>query len=194
MIDISIAKYWEEATANGKDDTLYFPTEFYDWLKSDDKHFKQMQLRKITSRLNDFSNLQQILAPVHLPNHWGLICIELADMEIYFDDGLASVPPRTALPAAKELLNLLAEMNPLYPLLQSKFWHQCNRFKRFGMPSQAPVDSRMIGVGSCGVGVIMAARDFLENGSSCINNFKWRYCDMHLHRKNLMLQILSWST
>lgn len=52
---------------------------------------------------------------------------------------------------------------------------------------------KMIGAGSCGVGVIMAARDFLERGPSCINSFAWRYSDMDLHRKNLMLQILDWA-
>lgn len=32
------------------------------------------------------------------------------------------------------------------------------------MPSQVPIDNKMIGVGSCGIGVIMAARDFIRNG------------------------------
>jgi len=52
------------------------------------------------------------------------------------------------------------------------------------------MDSRMIGMGSCGVGVIMAARDFIERGPSTVNNFQWQYCEMHVHRRNLMLQIL----
>jgi len=61
------------------------------------------------------------------------------------------------------------------------------------MPSQTPVDSRMIGIGSCGIGVIMAARDIINNGPLSINNFQWRYCDMDFHRKDLMLHILKWS-
>lgn len=60
------------------------------------------------------------------------------------------------------------------------------------MPSQVPIDSRMIGVGSCGIGVIMAARDIIENGPLSVNNFLWGYCDMDIHRKQLMLQILNW--
>ena len=66
-------------------------------------------------------------------------------------------------------------------------------FQRFGMPSQTPVNSKMIGVGSCGIGVIMAANDFILKGPLVIHNFQWRYCDMDVYRKQLMMQILNWS-
>lgn len=36
------------------------------------------------------------------------------------------------------------------------------------MPSQVPIDNKMIGVGSCGIGVIMAARDFIRNGPATV--------------------------
>ena len=88
---------------------------------------------------------------------------------------------------------MLAEMYPSHPTLKTQFWQHCNNFNRFGTPSQASVDFRMIGTGSCGIGVIMVAKDFLEKGSSCIRNFQWHYCDMDLHRKDLMLQILNWT-
>jgi len=51
----------------------------------------------------------------------------------------------------------------------------------------------MIGVGSCGIGVIMAARDFIRNRPAAVNSIKWRYSNMHIHRKELMLQILRWA-
>ena len=54
-------------------------------------------------------------------------------------------------------------------------------------------NSKMIGVGSCGIGVIMAARDFIRNGPSTVNNIQWKYCYMDQHRKSLMLQILRWA-
>lgn len=193
IIDISIGKYIEEARANGNNDTIYFPTEVYQWMKSSNATFKQTKVAKETSRFTNFDSLKQILVPVHMPNHWGLVVVDMANMNIYFDDGLTSVVPPTVLPAIKELLHMLAEMHPSHPTLQTQFWKHCNNFNRFGMPSQAPVDSRMIGTGSCGIGVIMAAKDFLKKGSSCIRNFQWRYCDMDLHRKDLMLQILNWS-
>ena len=44
----------------------------------------------------------------------------------------------------------------------------------------------------CGIGVIMAAKDFIENRSASLNNFQWRFCEMDLHRKHLMLQFLNW--
>ena len=193
VIDISIAKFIEEARASGKDDTLYFPSEVYEWLKSSKKEFKQAKLAKETSKMKSFYQLKRILLPVHMPNHWGLACVDLPSMKMYFDDGLRTTVPRSVLPAVKQLLDLLAEMHPSHPSLQTRFWQECNSFKRFGMPSQAPVDSKMIGTGSCGIGVILAAKDFLEKGSLCIKNFQWQFCNMDLHRKNLMLQILNWS-
>lgn len=53
-----------------------------------------------------------------------------------------------------------------------------------------PIDRKMIGVGSCGIGVIMAARDFIRDGAATVDNIKWRYSNMHNYRKDLMLQIL----
>jgi len=192
IIDLSIGKYIEEARANGNNDTLYFPTEFFEWMNSSNGTFKQTKVTKETSRLTNFDSLKQILVPVHMPNNWGLAVVDLANMTIYFDDGLAYVVPPAALPPIKELLHMLAEMHPSHLTLKTQFWQHCNDFNCFGMPSQAPVDSRMIRTGSCGIGVIMAAKDFIEKGSSCIRNFQWRYYDMDLHRKDLMLQILNW--
>ena len=128
-----------------------------------------------------------------MPNQWGLIFVDLASQEMYFDDGLMSAVTPIVIPCVKQSLELVLEMYPNHPALQSKFWQNCTRFQRFGMPSQAPVNSRMIGIGSCGIGVIMAARDIINNGSLSINNFQGSYCDMDFHRKDLMLQILNWS-
>ena len=60
------------------------------------------------------------------------------------------------------------------------------------MPSQVPDEDKMIGVGSCGIGVIMAASDFIREGPATVDNIKWRYCNMDQQRKDLMLQILRW--
>ena len=126
-------------------------------------------------------------------NHWGLIYTDLANQQLYFDDGLASRVPPTALPHLKEALDFLLELYPQHLYLQTKFWHSCKTFSRFGMPSQLPVDRKMIGSGSCGIGVIMAARDFIKNGSANVNNILWRYYNMDRYRKELMLQILRWA-
>lgn len=134
-----------------------------------------------------------MLVSVFMVNHWGLICVNFADKQLHFDDGLTSVVPPIALPFVEDTLGLLLELFPHHPSLQTKFWHSIKGFMRFGMPSHLPVDDKMIGVGSCGIGVIMAARDFIRNGPAAVNNIQWRYSNRHIHRKELMLQILRWA-
>jgi len=192
VIDVCIGKYIEESTTQGREDTLHFPTEFFQWMQVNDKAFKLAQLKARASRIVAFDNVQQILVPVFMVNHWGLVYVNLASQLLYFDDGLTSQVPSTALPCVKEALSLLLELYPHHPSLQAEFWHSTQNFKRFGMPSQVPIDNKMIGVGSCGIGVIMAARDFIRNGPATVNNINWRYCNMDKHRKDLMLQILRW--
>ena len=189
VIDVCIAKFIE---ADEKSEILYLPTEFYDWMNSSDQIFKESQVAKEALKLKNVCALKQLLLPVYMPNHWGLDVVDLPNMGMFFDDGLKSIVPPTVLPLIKELLDLLSRMYPEHPHLQSQFRKCCSSFKRFGMPSQAPADSRMIETGSCGIRVIMAAKDFLQRGSSCVGNIQWRYCDMDLHRRDLMLQILEW--
>ena len=100
--------------------------------------------------------------------------------------------PISLLSTIKHLLDLLMEMFPANAILPTNFWDGVLCFQRFGMPAQVPVDSRMIGMGSCVVGVIMDAKVLIVNGPSSVNKFKWKYCEMHEHRRNLMLQILKW--
>jgi len=83
IIDISIGKYIEEARANGNNDNIYFPTEFFEWNKSSNATFKQTKVTKETSRLTNFDSLKQILVPVHMPNNWGLAVVNLANMNIH---------------------------------------------------------------------------------------------------------------
>ena len=192
IIDICISKILDETRVGGRSHTVYFPTEVFLWLESRDKTFVQKQLADTISRSSDGDTLQQILLPVHMPNHWGLVFIDLLHSALYFDDGLKTIVPFSLLSTIKQLLDLLSEMCATNVALQTKFWECVLSFQRFGMPSQVAVDSRMIGMGSCGVGVIMAARDFIVRGPSSINNFQWQYCEMHVHRRNLMLQILKW--
>lgn len=186
-----IDKYIEESTTQGREETLHLPTEFFQWMQVNDNAFKMAQLKARASRRIKFNNVQQILVPVFMVNHWGLIYVNLASQLLYFDDGLTSEVPSTALPCVKEALSLL-ELYPCHPSLQAEFWHSSQNFKRFGMPSQVPIDNKMIVVGSCGIGVLMAARDFIRNGPATVNNIKWGYCNMDKYRKDLMLQILRW--
>ena len=59
IIDISIGKYIEEASANGNNDTIYFPTEVYEWMKSSKATFKQTKVTKETSSFMNFGSLKQ---------------------------------------------------------------------------------------------------------------------------------------
>ena len=194
VIDTCIGKYIEEACTQGKYDTLYLPTEFFQWMESDNKAFKVRQLAGKASQFARFEDLKQILVPVYMVNHWGLVYTDLTNQQLYFDDGLASFVPKMTLPCLKEALDFLLELQAHHLSLQTKFWHSCKSLNRFGMPSQVPIDRKMIGSGSCGIGVIMAGRDFIRNGPACVNNIQWSYCNMDQHRKELqMLQILKWA-
>ena len=82
IIDISIGKYIEEARANGNNVTIYFPTEVYEWTKSSNATFKQTKVTQETSNFTNFDSPRQILVPVHMPNHWGLVVVDLANMNI----------------------------------------------------------------------------------------------------------------
>lgn len=72
VIDICISKFLDESRANGKGVTVYFPTEFYDWMSSSDKKFQQLQLREKVEQLANGDDLQQILVPVYMPKPLGL--------------------------------------------------------------------------------------------------------------------------
>ena len=170
---------------NGANFSVYCPTEFYDWMSSTDKKFQEQQLRHI-------DDLQQILVPVYMLNHWELVFVNLVNRKLCFDDGMKFAPPPLTLASVQQLLALPLEMYPWNTALQSRFWQSCQRLQCFGMPSQIPVNSKGIRVGGCGIGVVMAPKDIILNGSMSINNFQWRYCDMDTHRKHLMLQILNW--
>ena len=162
-------------------------------MNSNSKIFQQLQLSARVEQLTHVNDLQHILVPVYMPSHWGLIFIDLTNQELCFDDGLASAAPPTALPFAKHSLELLLEMYTYHPALQTRFWQNCSLFKHSGMPFQALIDSKMIGVGSCGIGAIMAAKDFIKYEPFSITHFHWHYSQMYLHRKQLMLQILNWT-
>ena len=197
VLDVCISKYVEEACKKGSNLSLHFPSELFCWMESTDKRFKLEQIAaRANSQMARIDNMQQILVPVFMSaiKHWGLVYVDLTNQQLYFDDGLKQTVSPAVLSSVKEALNSLLELFPHHLSLQTRFWQSTRSFSRFGMPSQAPVDAKMIGVGSCGVGVIMAARDFIQNGPISVNNIQWRFCDMDKHRKNLMLQILRWAS
>ena len=79
--------------------------------------------------------------------------------------------------------------------LQSKFpdcddfslddWRNVKTFKRFGMPRQS-TDGQLIGSGICGVGVILAALDFMTSSQPQVVWRSWNFSEMTAHRKDIM--------
>jgi len=110
-----------------------------------------------------------------------------------FDDGFEVSPLANMLKSLKKALEILSGLFPQWEALLSKFWVKCRRFERFGMPSQKN-DMTNIGTGSCRVGVILAAQDFIANGDSAAFNIKWKYTSMNYLRLDLMKQIMRWSS
>lgn len=82
IIDVSISKYIEASTTLGREDTLYFPTEFFQWMQVGDRAFKLGKLKARALRVAVLENLQEILVPVYMTNRWGLIYVSLSG-ELY---------------------------------------------------------------------------------------------------------------
>ena len=58
------------------------------------------------------------------------------------------------------------------------------------MPYQGNLGSSGQGSGSCGVGVILSARDIIQKGlQATLNEFDWSYKTMRKHRQQLMVEI-----
>jgi hypothetical protein len=186
VIDICIGKYLEEANKQGYGNTLYLPTELFCWMTSDDKAFKYQKLSERLSLMA--TNFTQILMPVHFENasHWGLVYVDLINNQIMFDDGMKFYISQHKHSKLQEALDILSELCPSNDLLQTKFWPELT-VRKCGMPRQ--IGSGLVGGGSCGVGVILAARDFIFHGSSAVHNIKWKYSEMYSHRSDLLIKI-----
>jgi len=75
----------------------------------------------------------------------------------------------------KYLLDVLHELRPNAQCFRSSLWSTADHFERFGMPSQIGCDSTGQGSYSFGVGVILAARDFiLEGPSNAVCQVGWK--------------------
>ena len=67
-------------------------------------------------------------------------------------------------------------------------------YARFGMPrqhSKRDINSTGTGSGSCGVRVILVARDFCCLDGSAALTFSWNFSEMTVYRKQLMLELVN---
>lgn len=198
IIDVSIS--WFLLEGQGKktnicSKVLYLPSETHTWLNVNDKKFLKGKLQEVlfTSKEDEF---EIILCPLHMNQmHWGIIVIDLLNRKLLFDDGYHLKPDSNVLPSIKHILDVFHELRPDANCFSSFFWSSITDFEHFGMPSQAICSQTGQGVGSCGVGVILSARDFVFKGATrAAHKFEWCYSEMRRLRKQLMLQIIKWGS
>jgi len=97
--------------------------------------------------------------------------------------------------ALKYTLDVFHELRPDAHCFSGFFWSSTDAFKRFGMPSQINCAQTGQGMGSCGIGVILAARDFIFKGATkAAHQFGGEYSEMRHLRKQLMFQIIKWAS
>ena len=131
------------------------------WLDSGDEDFIGECFREMLAGVNpDALNL--VLLPVNLNDmHWGLVVIDLVTKQAYFDDGIRWTFSRTWY--VRQIVKKLQSQFPKCEKGLAEHWPMLQTFQRFGMPRQ-PTNGQVVGSGSCGVGVILSAKDFMKRG------------------------------
>lgn len=139
-------------------------------------------------------NLKFVLMPLHFPTirHWGLICVDLEKSTVWFDDGLAVNPPKNLCQLMGRLVELLQTIFPNVNSFNSKVSSQlsASHFRRMGIPKQT-LDGKTAGGGSCGMGVILLARDIILGDLVPPNQFLWTFEESNYYRKKLMLFVIT---
>lgn len=107
---MSISKYIEESAALGRDDTLYFPTEFFQWMQVGDRVFK---LGKLKVRA------LPVAVPVFMTNHCKLNYVNLAGDLLHLNDGVTLLVPLADILCVKEVLDLILDLCPHHLFLQT---------------------------------------------------------------------------
>ena len=192
VIDVTISWFLKDLKGSK---TIYLPSEMHSWLKTNDSHFVQQKLQEILSSATE-EEFDLLLCPLHMSqSHWGIIVVDLIGKKLYFDDGYRWQPDNSVLPSMKFVLDVFQQLRPHSHCFSGSFWVSVVNFERFGMPSQRDCHKTGQGTGSCGVGVILAARDFILKGAiGAVNQFDWQYTQMRHLRKQLMIQIIKWAS
>lgn len=100
----------------------------------------------------------------------------------FYDDGLKQNPPINIAHIVDNLIKAVSSNS------KTK-WTIPSPIKRFGMPRQ-PLFGE--GCASCGVGVVLAAYDFMNNPDARIPNFQWHFHDMRNHPQRLLHNFSQW--
>ena len=181
IIDAAIARMQRQY--NSDESVLCLPAHTITWLDTGDSSFIHQCFRERLQNV-DPGSLKLVLVPVNMDNaHWGLMVIDIKSRRAYFDDGLM-----WASPSISYVHLILRELNTKFPDCTNfslKDWLEVKTFKRFGMPRQ-PTDWKIIGSGSCGIGVILSAQDFLRSDQPESVSLSWSFDQMTVHRKEVM--------
>lgn len=185
LIDITCLKYKQECKSTGN--ILYLPTFCQQWSMSNDKEFLKSKISQYATRC-ELQDMKWILIPLHLSeSHWGLLAIDIKAKEVFYDDGLHWKPPRSLQSMLPKILNSLHEISNNFSEFEISGWDLTSPIKYFGMPDQ-PKSS-----GSCGMGVILSVKSFMENTLEKLPTFTWNFQEMHKHRALLLKQLVVWT-
>ena len=123
-------------------------------------------------------------------NHWGLLRIHLPSLTFWYDEGLGYEPPEHLVEMIQFLISLMAQMFPEVQSLNKKSWRRPTLSTRFGMPKQ-PRKSGTTGSSNCGVGIMLAAMDFIKANQVSENPpaMVWAFEDSNCHRLNFLHEL-----
>lgn len=181
VIDTTISRLQHKYNLN--ESVLCLPAHTITWLNTGERSFIRQCFEEMLQNVKP-GLLSLVLVPVNMNNvHWGLMVIDIKNKEAYFDDGLGWSFSKTAY-----VFLIISELHFKFPDCDDfslDNWRHVKTLKRFGMPRQ-PTDGQVIGSGSCGVGVILAALDFMSSVQSQLVKWPWSFSEMTVHRKDIM--------
>ena len=179
LIDATCLRYSEEPMRKNFH-SFYLPSFTQTWALTRNMQFLQTKLKPYLSRM-DLGDVVWTLTPIHVNgNHWGLLCLNMAQQQAFYDDGLKQSPLTSINKLADNLLKAVSETQ----------WNITFPIQRFGMPKQ-PLFGE--GCASCGIGVILAVFDCIDNPTDyAIPHFHWSFQVMGIHRQRLLYRFTQW--
>ena len=168
---------------------LCLPAEALSWLENQDLDPIKTVIQKDLHHPNE---LKLILMPVHMEDkhHWGLVCVDLDMVAIWYDDGLKVAPPENLCNSVGTLVKLLGDMFPSVADSMALNHFSTQQYKRMGMPLQR-LDGKTAGGGSCGMGVILLGQDIIVKERVPPSRIMWTFEESNYYRKKLMLYMLT---
>lgn len=94
VVDISLFKYMLESNASSNQvKMLLLPTAIWDWKGCQEGYLEQQMTSALLNCQATITTLKQMLIPVFMSSHWGIVYVHFVDARAYFDDGLKLSAP-----------------------------------------------------------------------------------------------------